>query len=122
MERDWRVLAATFLAFGPKISTAGDTSKVTLGYDHELRAEHEYQRRVRDYGPGGFSAGYAQLTSVSSMRPTGGCEIRSQVNDGPFKISPAGESFSEPPGDRHGVSANDSKTDPAKTTCGLHRQ
>ncbi len=53
---------------------------------------------------------------------TGGCEIRSQVNDGPFKISPAGESFSESPGDRHGVSANHSKTDPAKTTCGLHRQ
>ena len=30
MERDWRVLAATFLAFEPNISTAGDTSKVTL--------------------------------------------------------------------------------------------
>jgi len=38
--------------------------------------------------------------------------IRSQVNDGPVTIYKAGQSFSELPGDRHGVSANASK--PAK--------
>jgi hypothetical protein len=32
--------------------------------------------------------------------------IRSQVNDGPVTTYKAGESFSELPGDRHGVSAN----------------
>ena len=40
--------------------------------------------------------------------------IRSQVNDGPVTTYKAGESFSELPGDRHGVSANASKTKPAK--------
>ncbi len=40
--------------------------------------------------------------------------IRSQVNDGPVTTYKAGESFSEMPGDHHGVSANASKTKPAK--------
>ncbi len=31
-----------------------------------------------------------------------------------MKVYRAGENFSEMPGDRHGVSANDSKTDPAR--------
>jgi hypothetical protein len=41
-------------------------------------------------------------------------EIRSQVNDGPVTTYKAGQSFSELPGDRHGVSANASETKPAK--------
>src|SRR5678815_3193223 len=41
-------------------------------------------------------------------------EIKSQVNDGPVKVYRAGESFSENPGDRHGVSANASTTKPAR--------
>ena len=40
--------------------------------------------------------------------------IRSQVNDGPVTPYKAGQSFSELPGDRHSVSANASKTKPAK--------
>jgi quercetin dioxygenase-like cupin family protein len=40
--------------------------------------------------------------------------IRNQVNDGPVTTDKAGQSFSELPGDRHGVSANASKTRPAK--------
>jgi len=40
--------------------------------------------------------------------------IRSQINDGPLKTYMAGQSFSEMPGDRHGVSANASETKPAK--------
>ena len=40
--------------------------------------------------------------------------IRSQVNDGPATTYKTGESFSELPGDRHGVSANASETQPAK--------
>jgi quercetin dioxygenase-like cupin family protein len=41
-------------------------------------------------------------------------EIRSQVNDGPVTTYKAGQSFSELPGDRRGVSANASETQPAK--------
>jgi quercetin dioxygenase-like cupin family protein len=40
--------------------------------------------------------------------------IRSKVNDGPETVYEAGQSFSEMPGDRHGVSANASETKPAK--------
>jgi quercetin dioxygenase-like cupin family protein len=40
--------------------------------------------------------------------------IRSQVNNGPVTTYQAGQSFSELPGDRHGVSANASETTPAK--------
>ncbi len=43
-----------------------------------------------------------------------GRPIRSQVNDGPVTTYQAGQSFSELPGDRHGVSANASETQPAK--------
>ena len=39
---------------------------------------------------------------------------RSQVNDGPVTTYQAGQSFSELPGDRHGLSANASETKPAK--------
>jgi quercetin dioxygenase-like cupin family protein len=41
-------------------------------------------------------------------------EILSQVNDGPVTTYKAGQSFSELPGDRHGVSANASKRMPAR--------
>jgi hypothetical protein len=40
--------------------------------------------------------------------------ICNQVNDGPVTIYKAGQRFSELPGDRHGVSANANKTQPAK--------
>ena len=40
--------------------------------------------------------------------------IQSQVNDGPVTTYRAGESFSEFPGDRHGVSENASTTEPAR--------
>jgi quercetin dioxygenase-like cupin family protein len=40
--------------------------------------------------------------------------IRNQVNDGPVTTYEARQSFSELPGDRHGISANASKKKPAK--------
>ena len=39
--------------------------------------------------------------------------IRSKVNDGPEKVYRAGESWIEPPGATHSVSANASATEPA---------
>ena len=43
-----------------------------------------------------------------------GGAIRSKVNDGPVTTYETGQSWSELPGDRHGVSANASETQPAK--------
>jgi hypothetical protein len=47
------------------------------------------------------------------MALTGHCD-RPQVNDGPVTTYEAGQSFSEMPGERHGVSANASETEPPK--------
>ena len=54
-----------------------------------------------EYGPGGYSPGHTHAKSAF-------------VNDGPVTTYEAGQSFSEMPGDRHGVSANASDTEPAK--------
>ena len=43
-----------------------------------------------------------------------GGAIRSHINARPVTTHEAGQSFSELPGDRHGVSANASETQPAK--------
>ena len=40
--------------------------------------------------------------------------IRSKVNDGPETVYQAGESWIEPPGAAHSVSANASATEPAR--------
>ena len=53
---------------------------------------------------------HAHLNPPSSTRPF----LRGRSNDGPVTTYKAGQSFSELPGDRHGVSANASKTKPAK--------
>ena len=67
-----------------------------------------------EYGPGGYSPGHTHPKSAFIYATALEGAIRSQVNDGPVTTSKAGQSFSELPGDRHGVSANASKTKLAK--------
>ena len=67
-----------------------------------------------EYGPGGYSPGHTHAKSAFIYATVLEGAIRSQVNDGPVTIYKAGQSFSELPGDRHGISANASKTKPAK--------
>ena len=67
-----------------------------------------------EYGPGGYSPGHTHAKSAFIYATVLEGEIRSQVNDGPVTTYKAGQSFSELPGDRHGVSANASETKPAK--------
>ena len=54
------------------------------------------------------------FTRPCQLRDCAWGAIRSQVNDGPVTTYKAGESGSELPGNRHAVSANASKTQPAK--------
>src|ERR1700757_887124 len=65
-------------------------------------------------GPGGYSPGHTHAKSAFIYATVLEGAIRSQVNDGPVTVYKAGQSFSELPGDRHGVSANASQTKPAK--------
>ena len=67
-----------------------------------------------EYGPGGYSPCHTHPKSAFIYAMVLEGAVRSQVNDGPLTTYEAGQSFSEMPGERHGVSANASKTKPAK--------
>jgi quercetin dioxygenase-like cupin family protein len=67
-----------------------------------------------EYGPGGYSPAHMHPKSAFIYATVLEGAMRSQVNDGPVTTYKAGQSFSELPGDRHGVSANASQTEPAK--------
>jgi quercetin dioxygenase-like cupin family protein len=64
------------------------------------------------YGPGGFTRAHRHAGSVTAYVAKG--EIRSQLGGGPVEIFKVGQSFFEPPGATHLVSANASNTEPAE--------
>ncbi|APO72602.1 cupin 2 domain-containing protein (plasmid) [Rhizobium gallicum] len=94
----------------------GEGAKVTLVYDHELpNVPGKSMKGVLvEYAPGGFSEGHTHPASAFIYATVLEGAISSQVNDGPVTVYKAGDSFSELPGDRHGVSENASKTRPAR--------
>ena len=100
------------LADAPKSKNA----KVTLVYRHELpNCPGKSMKGVLvEYGPGGYSAGHTHAKSAFIYATVLEGAIHSQVNNGPVTTYTAGQSFSELPGDRHGVSANASESKPAK--------
>jgi quercetin dioxygenase-like cupin family protein len=64
------------------------------------------------YGPGGFTRAHRHAGSVTAYITKG--EIRSQLGGGPVETFKPGQSFFEPPGATHLVSANASNTEPAE--------
>jgi quercetin dioxygenase-like cupin family protein len=64
------------------------------------------------YGPGGFSRPHRHAGSVTAYITRG--EIRSQLGGGTVETFGIGQSFFEPPGSTHLVSANASNTEPAE--------
>jgi quercetin dioxygenase-like cupin family protein len=64
------------------------------------------------YGPGGFTRAHRHAGSVTAHITKG--EIRSQLAGGPVETFKVGQSFFEPPGAIHLVSANASNTEPAE--------
>ena len=64
------------------------------------------------YGPGGFTRPHRHGGSVTAYVTKG--EIRSQLDSGPVETFKVGQSFFEPPGTKHMVSANASTTEPAE--------
>lgn len=110
------LLAPFCMAAGPVHDAAHTKAKVTLVYDHKLpNVPGKSMRGVLvEYGPGGSSPGHIHARSAFIYATVLEGEIRSQINDAPAKVYRAGESFSENPGDRHGVSENASKTKPAR--------
>ena len=64
------------------------------------------------YGPGGFTRPHKHAGSVTAYITKG--EIRSQLGGGPVEVFKVGQSFFEPPGATHMISANASNTEPAE--------
>src|ERR1700726_1241104 len=64
------------------------------------------------YGPGGFTPPHRHGGSGTATIPKG--EIRSQLGGGPVDTYKVGQSFFEPPGATHLVSANASNAEPAE--------
>ncbi len=61
------------------------------------------------YGPGGFTPPHRHAGTVTAYITKG--QIRSQLSGGPVEIFDVGQSFFEPPGAIHLVSANASSTE-----------
>jgi quercetin dioxygenase-like cupin family protein len=61
------------------------------------------------YGPGGFTPPHRHGGTVTAYITKG--RIKSKLNDGPVEIFDVGQSFFEPPGTIHYVSANASNTE-----------
>jgi quercetin dioxygenase-like cupin family protein len=115
------LLCALLVATVPFSSALADApkdknAKVSLVYQHELPnvPGKSIKGVLVEYGPGGYSPGHTHATSAFIYATVLEGAIRSQVSDGPVTVYKAGQSFSELPGDRHGVSANASETQPAK--------
>ena len=112
-------LLAAALALMPVAANAQPASnpaKVSVVFDHVLpNAPGKSMRGVLvEYAPGGFSGAHTHAPSAFIYATVLEGAIRSKVNDGPEKTYKKGENFFEMPGDRHGVSANASATEPAK--------
>jgi quercetin dioxygenase-like cupin family protein len=95
---------------------ADKNAKVTLVYEHALPnvPGKSIKGVLVEYGPGGTSLAHTHPKSAFIYATVLEGAIRSSVNNGPVVTYRAGQSFSEMPGDRHSVSENASKTEPAK--------
>ena len=111
------ICALIVAALGVQLGIAADKdSKVTLVYEHALPnvPGKSIKGVLVEYGPGGTSSAHTHPKSAFIYATVLEGAIRSSVNDGPAVTYHAGQSFSEMPGDRHRVSENASKTEPAK--------
>ncbi|MGH6813766.1 MAG: cupin domain-containing protein [Methylocella sp.] len=109
-------LAAISVTGASARDAAADQAKATLVYDHVLPnvPGKSIKGVLVEYQPGGSSPAHTHPNSAFIYATVLEGAIRSQVNDGPVTTYRAGESFSENPGDRHGVSENASTTEPAR--------
>ena len=96
---------------------AADASSNSSGNKVELISSHALPdipgKRVTivrvTYGPGGFTPPHRHAGTVTAYITKG--QIRSQLQGGPVEIFDVGQSFFEPPGAIHLVSANASNTE-----------
>jgi quercetin dioxygenase-like cupin family protein len=111
------ICAAALAVMSVTGALAGDNNaKVTLVFDQALpNVPGKSMKGVLvEYAPGGSSPAHIHAKSAFIYATVLEGAIRSKVNDGPEKTYRAGENWPEFPGDHHAVSANASKTMPAR--------
>ena len=111
------IVCALIATLGVGAGIAADkNAKVTLVYEHALPnvPGKSIKGVLVEYGPEGSSPAHTHPKSAFIYATVLEGAIRSSVNDGPVVRYRTGQSFSEMPGDRHSVSENASKTEPAK--------
>jgi quercetin dioxygenase-like cupin family protein len=115
MKRFFYGAVLAWVAAGAALAADGSSTVKTV-YDHPLPNVPGKSIRgvLVEYGPGGSSAAHTHAPSAFIYATVLEGAIQSSVNGGPVVTYAKGESFSEMPGDRHNVSANASKTEPAK--------
>ncbi|KRC12364.1 cupin [Hydrogenophaga sp. Root209] len=121
MKTSWRsTIALAAAAIGslatPLANAHGLGEKVTPSMRQEISniPGKSLVAVVVDYAPGAASPSHVHAKSAFIHGYVISGAIESQVNEGPKQILRAGQSFYEPPGARHPVSRNASKTQPAK--------
>jgi uncharacterized protein YbjT (DUF2867 family)/quercetin dioxygenase-like cupin family protein len=109
-------LAAVFLRDAGAHDASGKQSKVTVVFDRLLPnvPGKSMKGLLVEYPPGASSPAHTHANSAFIYATVLEGAVRSSVNGAPVKVYHAGENWSEEPGAYHGVSANDSKTEPAR--------
>ena len=111
------LVAATVAGLAPTPAAAhGGTEKVIPAFRQAIPniPGKSLVAVVVDYPPGAASVSHQHAKSAFIYAYVVSGSIETQVNDGPRQVLHAGESFHEPPGARHTVSRNASKTEAAK--------
>ena len=106
-------LAATDAA-GPADAAEGTSVTPVFAYDLPNLPGQKMTGVLVTYAPGDSSPPHHHTAQGSVVAYVLEGAIRSKVNDGPETVYQAGESWLEPPGASHSVSANASATEPAR--------
>ncbi|PLP99472.1 cupin domain-containing protein [Cupriavidus pauculus] len=98
------------------LATTSTGVKVTLVYQQEIPniPGKSVKGVLVEYEPGGVNAAHTHAKSALIYATVLEGAVLNQLNGGPVRTFTKGQNFTEMPGDRHDVSANASKTEPAK--------
>jgi quercetin dioxygenase-like cupin family protein len=109
------VAALPFQGASAQVSQAQGV-KVTLVYQHALPdlPNKSIKGVLVEYEPGGVNPSHTHAKSAIIYATVLEGAVLNQINGGPVRTFTKGQNFTELPGDRHDVSANASKTEPAK--------
>lgn len=117
-----KLIAALFVAalpLQPVFAQAHHTThgvKVTMVYQQEIPnlPNKSLKGVLVEYEPGGINASHTHAKSALIYATVLEGAVLNQLNGGEIRTFTKGQNFTEMPGDRHDISANASKTEPAK--------